>query len=54
MSWTVACFCGTVFESPANSCPTCHTPVPAVMSGTDAPEPVQLPDHVADLQPGIE
>ena len=28
MSWTVACFCGTVFESPTDRCPTCHTPVP--------------------------
>jgi hypothetical protein len=54
MSWTVACFCGTIFESPVTHCPTCHTPVPEVTSGKDAPEPVHLPDRVADLQPSIE
>jgi hypothetical protein len=43
MSWTVACFCGTVFESPAARCPTCGTPVPEVTRGE--PEP----DFVADL-----
>jgi hypothetical protein len=30
MSWTVACFCGTVFQAPADCCPTCHTPLPEV------------------------
>jgi hypothetical protein len=49
MSWTVACFCGTVFESPATRCPTCHTPVPAVTTGEDAPEPTTIPASVAEL-----
>jgi len=30
MSWTVACFCGTVFEAPPDRCPTCDAHVPAV------------------------
>lgn len=38
MSWTVACFCGAVFEHPAESCPTCHTPVPDVTRGANAIE----------------
>ena len=46
MSWTVACFCGTVFDAPADHCPTCHTPVPAVTRGVSAPMP--LPDAVED------
>jgi hypothetical protein len=28
MSWTVACFCGTVFETPPDRCPTCDSHVP--------------------------
>ena len=40
MSWTVACFCGTVFAAPADHCPTCHTPVPAVTRGERAPMPL--------------
>jgi hypothetical protein len=32
MSWTVACFCGTVFEPPPDRCPTCHALVPGVNS----------------------
>jgi hypothetical protein len=49
MSWTVACFCGAVFESPATRCPTCHTPVPQVTTGEDAHEPVRISDSVAEL-----
>jgi hypothetical protein len=30
MSWTVACFCGTVFHAPLDRCPTCGTPLPDV------------------------
>jgi hypothetical protein len=30
MSWTVACFCGTVFHPPPDRCPTCDTPLPDV------------------------
>jgi hypothetical protein len=30
MSWTVACFCGTVFEAPPDRCPTCASHVPDV------------------------
>jgi hypothetical protein len=30
MSWTVACFCGTVFEAPPDRCPTCDSHVPDV------------------------
>ena len=40
MSWTVACFCGTVFESPADRCPTCHTRVPEVVSAAMNGQPV--------------
>ena len=40
MSWTVACFCGTVFEGPADRCPTCHTPVPEVVSAAMNGQPV--------------
>ena len=32
MSWTVACFCGTVFEPPPDRCPTCDAHVPGVHS----------------------
>jgi hypothetical protein len=39
MSWTVACFCGTVFESPADRCPNCGTPVPELTTGEDPPSP---------------
>ena len=39
MSWTVACFCGTVFESPTDRCPTCNTPVPEVTRGADVTKP---------------
>lgn len=44
MSWTVACFCGTVFESPMDRCPTCHTPVPKVVSAADGAESVRPPE----------
>ena len=30
MSCTVACFCGAVFHSPPDRCPTCDTPLPDV------------------------
>jgi uncharacterized protein with PIN domain len=51
MSWTVACFCGTVFHPPPDRCPTCHTPLPDVsrIHPIDAVEPsaeVAL-EHVA-------
>jgi hypothetical protein len=29
MSWTVACFCGTVFTTPPDHCPTCDSQLPA-------------------------
>jgi hypothetical protein len=32
MSSTVACFCGTVFETPPDRCPTCDAHVPHVHS----------------------
>jgi uncharacterized protein with PIN domain len=49
MSWTVACFCGTVFAAPAERCPTCNTPVPAVTRGAITAESTQLPDAVEEL-----
>ena len=49
MSWTVACFCGTVFAAPATHCPTCHAPVPGVTTGTHSPRPPRLPDAVEHL-----
>ena len=49
MSWTVACFCGTVFKAPSNRCPSCHTPVPRVTTGAAAPPPTQLPDAFEEL-----
>ena len=49
MSWNVACFCGTVFTAPATRCPTCHTAVPSVTTGTDAADATQLPDAVEEL-----
>jgi hypothetical protein len=33
MSWTVACFCGTVYEAPPDRCPTCASHVPDVSAG---------------------
>ena len=53
MSWTVACFCGTVFHPPPDRCPTCHTRLPDVSRAhpIDALEPsaeVAL-EHVARL-----
>jgi hypothetical protein len=32
MSWTVACFCGTVFEAPPDRCPTCASHLPDARS----------------------
>ena len=49
MSWTVACFCGTVFTAPANRCPSCHAALPSVTTGAGAAEPPQLPDAVEEL-----
>ena len=49
MSWTVACFCGTVFTAPAHRCPTCHAAVPSVTHGGSAAEPEQVPDAVEEL-----
>jgi hypothetical protein len=49
MSWTVACFCGTVFDAPADRCPTCNTLVPAVTRGASAGDSAQLPDAVEEL-----
>jgi uncharacterized protein with PIN domain len=49
MSWTVACFCGTVFAAPAERCPTCNTPVPAVTRGAIGAEATKLPDAVEEL-----
>jgi hypothetical protein len=54
MSWTVACFCGTVFESPADRCPTCDTPVPEVTRGPDAADSEPPPDFVAGLLPNVD
>jgi hypothetical protein len=42
MSWTVACFCGTVFETPPDRCPTCDSHVPDVHGAgrvDNAPQP---------------
>jgi hypothetical protein len=49
MSWTVACFCGTVFTAPADRCPSCHTPVPTVTTGAPAPQTARIPDAVEEL-----
>jgi hypothetical protein len=49
MSWTVACFCGTVFTAPAKRCPTCDAPVPSVTTGERPRETAQLPDAVEEL-----
>ncbi len=54
MSWTVACFCGTVFESPIDRCPTCHTPVPEVTRGADVPQSAPLPGWVAELSADVD
>jgi hypothetical protein len=49
MSWTVACFCGTVFTAPADRCPSCQTPVPTVVTGASVPHVAHLPDAVEQL-----
>jgi hypothetical protein len=49
MTWTVACFCGTVFDAPATHCPTCRTPVPAMIRGATPADTAQLPDAVEEL-----
>jgi hypothetical protein len=54
MSWTVACFCGTVFESPTDRCPNCHTPVPEVTTTADPAKSVPLPDGVAEHLPDVD
>jgi hypothetical protein len=33
MSWTVACFCGTVYEAPPDRCPACDSHVPDARGG---------------------
>jgi hypothetical protein len=45
MSWTVACFCGTVFEAPPDRCPTCESQLP------DAHSPGRIDN--APQRPGI-
>jgi hypothetical protein len=47
MTWTVACFCGTVFSAPAKRCPTCGAPLPSVTTGERETAP--LPDAVDEL-----
>jgi uncharacterized protein with PIN domain len=51
MSWTVACFCGTVFHAPLDRCPTCGTPLPDVSRNepidTAAPSAEVALEHVA-------
>jgi hypothetical protein len=49
MSWTVACFCGTVFEAPATRCPNCNAALPPVTHGGSAADTAQLPDAVEEL-----
>jgi hypothetical protein len=39
MSWTVACFCGTVYEAPPDRCPTCASRLPDVSTGRMDNEP---------------
>lgn len=41
--WTVDCFCGTVYLTPPDRCPTCDTPLPDV-GGNDPIE--QATPHV--------
>ena len=54
MSWTVACFCGTVFETPPARCPTCGSHLPDVHNpghlGNEAQHPsvVSLRDVSAE------
>lgn len=51
MSWTVACFCGTVFHTPPDRCPTCDTPLPDVSRNhpldAGAPSAEVALEHVA-------
>jgi hypothetical protein len=49
MSWTVACFCGTVFAAPADHCPTCHAPVPAVTRGIPTTPSGEELERLVDL-----
>jgi hypothetical protein len=49
MSWTVACFCGTVFTAPATRCPTCHAAVPSVTTGAGTAETLQFADEAEEL-----
>ena len=49
MTWTVACFCGTVFTAPTNRCPTSHAPVPSVTTGAGAAETLQVADDIEEL-----
>jgi hypothetical protein len=43
MSWTVACFCGTVFEPPPDRCPNCNARVPGVHSTGRSDDALQRP-----------
>ena len=45
MSWTVACFCGTVYEAPPDCCPTCDSHVPDAHGGG--------PMHSEPQHPGV-
>jgi hypothetical protein len=51
MSWTVACFCGTVFVTPPDRCPTCDAHLPDVRSAGRADDAHQRPNgtRVRDL-----
>jgi hypothetical protein len=49
MSWTVACFCGTVFEAPLDRCPTCNSPVPDVQVNAATMDGGSLERELAEL-----
>jgi hypothetical protein len=55
MSWTVICFCGTVFGSPAVRCPTCNARVPdEVTHAADSTERLRIPGGVPEVRPNVE
>ncbi len=43
MSWTIACFCGTLYQTPLERCPTCDRPLPDVRSN----DPIDTATHDA-------
>jgi hypothetical protein len=47
MSWTVACFCGTVFTTPPDHCPTCDAQLPADHRSGRVADAPQLPSVIA-------